>query len=406
MSGSIPRGASLVAALVCAGCGEPTEEVATIDSASVQVASPADSVAATTWDASDGLVGPIYDVTTDEGGNVWAINPTNLFLLTPGASQFVAFGNADGLHVEPFTAADGSAQTTRLTALAGATPNRVYLGYYGYESNDPFGDTDAQKALGNGDRVDYDPATGRIAVNRYQFRCTFDKSHCWEDRSVRRIIVGHSGAAAGHAFFGFNHGTAHVANDVIGDHVHPEIIWHNGTSTVTRYGECQALALNDDGTLWIGNRYGVGMMNWNPDPIGWLTAKFRIAFTTYTDNHALDVPWGYVEDNRGAAIAPDGTVWLVSDNLGLTSWNPATKLSTMRHWAGTPGVPTTGLVDVAADVDGTIWLVTQSRALLHLDPATAAVTVDPLQGARRLYLDKTVTPRVLYVAHNGGVAMR
>jgi len=30
---------------------------------------------------------------------------------------------------------------------AGATANRLYLGYLGYESDDPFNDTDAQKAL-------------------------------------------------------------------------------------------------------------------------------------------------------------------------------------------------------------------------------------------------------------------
>src|SRR5262249_34879004 len=134
---------------------------------------------------------------------------------------------------------------------------------------------------------------------------------CWEDRSVRRIVVGHSGAAAGHAFFGFNHGTTHVWNDILGDHVHPEEIWHNANgTTLPQYGECWALALNDDGTLWIGNRAGVGQMNWNPDPIAWLSAKFKIAFTVYSADHSLDVPWGYRESNRGAAISPDGTVWM------------------------------------------------------------------------------------------------
>ena len=359
---------------------------------------------ATDWGTAQGLVPPIYDVSTDDAGNVWAIGIDTLFLLTPGAPTFHAFGNADGLHVEPFTAPDGTPLTTRLTAVAGATANRVYLGYLGYESDNPFGDTPEQKALGNGDRIDYDPATGTIAVNRYQFKCVVEVSSCWEDRSVRRIVVGHSGAAAGHAFFGFNHGTTQVWNDILGDHVHPEINWVMGTTVTTKYGECQALALNDDGTLWIGNRYGVGLMNWNPDPIAWTTAKFSIAFTTYTDNHGLDVPWGYTEDNRGAAVTADGTLWLASGSLGLSSWNTATDLSTMRHWDATTGIPAK-LNDILADTDGTLWIVVQGGALLHLDPTTGAVTAAPIADARRLYIDRAAVPRALYIARGSGVTV-
>ena len=358
-----------------------------------------------TWTTADGLANPIIDVSTDDAGNVWAISPDTLFLLTPGAPGFVAFGNADGLHVEPFIGPDGSAQVTRLTAVAGATANRVYLGYLGYESDDPFNDTDAQKRLGNGDRIDYDPATGAITVNRYEFRCVVEVSRCWEDRSVRRIVVGHSGAAAGHAFFGFNHGTTQVWNDILGDHVHPEINWVMGTTVTTKYGECQALALNDDGTLWIGNRYGVGLMNWNPDPIAWTTAKFRTAFTTYTDNHALDVPWGYTEDNRGAAVAPDGTLWLASYTRGLTSWVPSSSYAAMTHWTATPDLPTATYTDIVADLDGTIWLVVQDGRLLHFDPTTSTLIPTGIFDARHLYLDKTVTPRALYVARYVGITV-
>ena len=73
-------------------------------SATVPDAPPPRSNAA--WGAADGLTGPIDDVSTDEAGNVWAIGETTLFLLTPIATRFTAFGNADGLHVEPFVARD------------------------------------------------------------------------------------------------------------------------------------------------------------------------------------------------------------------------------------------------------------------------------------------------------------
>src|SRR5262249_34453766 len=150
--------------------------------------------------------------------------------------------------------------------------------------------------------------------------CIVEVNRCWEDRSVRRIVVAHAGAAASHSFWGFNHGAVHVWNDILGDHVHPEIDWVMGSTRVTHYAEQQGLAVLDDGTLWDASRFGVGLMNWNPDPIAWVSAKFKIAFTTYTADHGLEVPWGYTEDNRGAAVTPDGTLWLASGSRGLTSW--------------------------------------------------------------------------------------
>jgi hypothetical protein len=358
-----------------------------------------------TWGAAAGLTETIYDVGTDASGNVWAIGLDTLYLLTPGASSFVGFTNADGLHVVPFTAPDGSAQITRLTAVAGGGANEVFLGYFGYESSDPFADTEEQKELGNGDRIEYDAASGTISVHRYFFRCTYDISKCWEDRSVRRVIYARAGAAAGHSFWGFNHGATHVFNDVIGDHVHPEVNWVMGDMVVTHYGEQQGLFINDDGTLWVASRYGVGRMNWDPDPIAWVTAHFQVAFTTFTDDHGLDVPWGYVEDNRAASVTPDGTLWLASADFGVSSWNPATPLASMTHWGPAGGLPTSGLVDLVADVDGTLWIVTGDRALVHFDPASATLTSTAITDARRLFIDRSVTPRALYVARSSGVTL-
>src|SRR5262249_43812261 len=153
---------------------------------------------------------------------------------------------------------------TTLSAVAGGRANEVYVGYDGYNGPDPYQDTPEQNALGNGDRVTYDPSSKTLTNLRYQFKCTHEHAHCWEDRSVRRILYARTGAAAGHAFFGFNHGTAHVFNDVIGDHVHPEMAWVMGTTVNPHYGEQRGLAIDDGGMVWTASRYGVGQMNWNP----------------------------------------------------------------------------------------------------------------------------------------------
>src|SRR5207253_9303849 len=107
----------------------------------------------------------------------------------------------------------------------------------------------------------------------------------------------------------------------------------------------------------------------------------------------------------GAAVDGDGTVWLASSTRGLTSWRPGTSLSTMTHWRATPGLPTGGFVDVAADVDGAVWLVVEDGALLRFDPRSATVVRSPITDARRLYVDRGATPRALYVARRGGVSV-
>src|SRR5262249_51058828 len=134
------------------------------------------------------------------------------------------------------------------------------------------------------------------------------------------------------------------------------------------------------------------------------TAKFKIAFTSYSTDHSLDVPAGYAEDNRGAAVSADGTVWLASDNRGLASWNPSTRISTLRQWAGSSDVPQ-NLVDVAADTDGTIRLIPTTPQLLHLDPSSGTVAASDITDAQRMYLDKSVNPRALYVARTSGLTV-
>jgi hypothetical protein len=360
----------------------------------------------TVYTSADGLVPPIADVSADEAGNLWAAGREALFLLTPTATRWVAFGPPEGIHVEPFVDVSGNATKSWVTAVAGARPNEVYVGYLGYEYGDPFYDPIELKRLGNADRVTYDPATGRITVKRYEFRCQAAASKCWEDRSVRRALFVHTGAAAGHVFFGFNHGIAHVYNDVIGDHIHPEIGWlQPDGSVMVRYGEQRGLAITDAGELWTASRYGVGLFRWNPDPVAWVTTKYRMVFSVYTDDHGVVLPNGFRDENRAVAVAPDGRVWFASGTRGLSSFGPAEKLSTIVHYAGTPGLPTE-LNDVAADPDGTLWIVAMDGRLLRFDPATATVRAHPgVSGAVRLQLDTLTTPRSLYVATTSGVVV-
>jgi hypothetical protein len=363
----------------------------------------------TIYGAAHGLDEPLLDANPDDGQEIWAAGRDALYVLHPGETTFHKFTAADGLHIGPFTDYYGNANQTSITAIAGGAPGQVYVGYYGFESDgDPYKDTEAQKALGNGDDVRVNP-DGTLAITRLLFRCDAERFNgCWENRSPRRILYAHDGVAAGHSFWGFNHGVSHVLGDDFGDHVHPEAWYQPGN--MEKLGEFYALALDGAGNLWMGGRYAVGLQPWNPKPHGadpahdeWVSGRFIYAFTTDTDDHALDVASGYHEDNRGAAVTPDGRLWLARLNGGLVSWDPKSQnFGKIQRWGQVPS----NLLDVQADPDGTLWLVTTGGELLRFDPGSGALqSFDAVRGVRRMYVESTVVPRAVDASTSGGLAV-
>jgi hypothetical protein len=348
--------------------------------------------------------GPLIDGGPDDAQNIWAVGPDALYLLQPGHTAFRRYTAADGLHITPFVDPSGNSTISFITAVAGGGADEVFVGYYGYESTDPFADIEAQKELGNADKILL-RADGTLDITRYFFRCDYQRSTCWEDRSVRRMLYAHDGPAAGHLFLGFNHGVSHVFADSWGDHIHVEVWYHNSDGTVTeKIGEWFALALTSDGDLWTGGRYAAGLQPWNPTPHAWVDGRYTFAFTVDSSDHLLNQPTGYREDERGAAVTPDGTVWLASFG-GLASWNPNAangNYNQIRRWPGVGGE----LADIAADPDGTLWIVGLDERFVRFDPATGTVTPWPgISGARRVIVDRSVTPRAVYVSMDSGLAV-
>jgi hypothetical protein len=387
----------------------------------------------TIYGSGNGLAKALIDANPDEGQNIWAAADDTLYVMAPGSTTFQPFTAADGLHIGPFTDPYGSATMTYITAIAAGKAGQVYVGYHGYETpGDPFLDPENLKELGNGDDVSL--ANGTLAITRLLFRCDAEQgAGCWENRSPRRIVYQHQGIAAGHSFWGFNHGVTHVLGDTLGDHVHPEV-WYqpsSGTEGTEKLGEFYGIAVDADGNAWMAGRYAVGLQPWNPIPGHvltqdgesdfWVSGSFMFAFTTDTADHGLGYekgptyePAGYQENNRGAAVTPDGTLWLarlaqgasgasLGSRGGLVSWDPrSANYTTIQSY---PQVPS-DLVDVQADVDGTLWLVQSGGALLRFDPASGVVTpFAGVGGVTRISIDATVTPRAIYASMAGGLAV-
>ena len=366
--------------------------------------------------AGQNLSGTVIDASPDDAQNIWAVTSDALYVLRPGQTTFKRYTAADGLHVQTYTdPATGQVTVSDITSMAGGHGNEVFVGYRGFEGEIPppapprccvaFADfSDPRFHLGQADKVTLN-ADGSIAVRRYEFLCDATVN-CWEEASARRMVFGHNGTAAGHLFIGFDHGVTHVVNDTWGDHIHVETTWHFPDGSVTiKQGEQYGLAIFPNGDLLTAGGYGAGRQLWNADPKAWVLNGFVWAMTTNgpaepynTGPHTLDVPSDYRENNRGAAITPDGTSWWVSANTGLSSYSSGDFSNTI-HYMSVPGLPTSGLMDIAADPDGTLWIVDNGGRLLRFNPSSMSVQVWPgVSNVRRVVVDTTVTPRAVYVS--------
>ncbi len=339
---------------------------------------------------AQGLGGPIVDTSPDEAGNLWAVAPDALYIRRDGETTFRRYTNADGLHI-----------FSRILSVAGGGVDDGYVGLEGVET----GNEDDEPAIREPGKAEHVTLhrDGTITSKHYWDMHTDVSDNYWITRSAYRLLYIHEGPAAGHLFMGGNHGIGHIYNDRWGDHVHVEAFYmpeHSGT-----YGSWYGLAL-DPATngLWTCGKIACGLQNWDPDPRAWVQGHNKFSFTVFTDDHEREVPHGYRENFVGVAVATDGTAYFLSRTEGLAAWLPGNYDYQNIHRVPVPGMGQP--VDIAADVDGTLFIA-DTNQVLRLDPRTSTVATLPLPvgDIRRLYLDRRVQPRALYIASGEGVVI-
>ena len=345
---------------------------------------------------ADGLGTPVIDASPDEAGNLWAVTPDALYIRRAGETRFRRYTNADGLHID-----------SQILSVAGGGISKLgvgdgYVGLLGVETGNE-DDAPAIREPGKAEHVTLHP-DGTITSVHYWNMHTDVSANFWITRSAYRLLYVHEGAAAGHVFMGGNHGISHIFDDGWGDHVHVEVYYpdHSGT-----YGLWFGLAMDPTtGGLWTCGKEACGLQNWAADPRAWANGKYKYAFTVFTGDHALDVPFGYRENFVGAAATPDGTAWFLSRDFGLARWRPSQGGYDYQHIEVLP-VPGLGTpVDVASDREGVVYIADTDK-VLRLDPSTNDVRTLalPVGDVRRLYVDTRVSPRAVYVSSGSGLAV-
>lgn len=331
---------------------------------------------------SVGLDGRIVGVGVDTGQNQYAITRDALFIRRAGEARFTRYERGtNGLRDYP------------LGAIAGGGPGQAYLGLIGIgdQEDDPeelrkSGDVQALTLNGSGfSAVTWDTHNSNTPVSG-----KFDHT-----RQIYEIHVPRRGPAAGEVFLGTGHGAVRYQGERYADHVHIET--YVGTSQ--RFGNTKAMVVTDDGTMWYGNDFAFGGKRWHPRLYEW-----------YTDSRWLFPTWafGSKEDrDHYEGIGVDSTgkvVWVLGREHGMVRMTIAANGRSAR--LDRVSMPDAFTRDLVVDIDDTVWVGSDS-GLHHYDPATDNWTrISEVQGGvEDLFLDDTVSPRALYIAHSQGVTV-
>jgi hypothetical protein len=352
------------------------------------------------------------DVSTDQGGNVWAVTADKVYFFAGGAGDGIAFDQASGLAQGKttwtdtywFGTADNPAtEPVTFSAVAGGQAGEAFIGNIGMI----------------GDRLKVDPATGAVeaivglAVTSAQQSDPAElAAQQQREVAVWHAVVDLNGTFGGTAYFGGFHGTSALhgmarprPSSVCGcadyeEHVHPFTAGGNEAYG----GDVHALALTPAGDLWIGDRKGLYFLP--QGSLGGGADLFQpIGVPGRPDLPALDVFPGVDDWIYGVAVDRGGGLYVASYGNGLVYLGAG-------DYAATPiALPSAFVTGVDIDAAGAVWIATKSSGVVRLDPASGALvgygTSDglPSDAVRQVYVDRYGAGTKVYFATAGGIAV-
>ena len=358
--------------------------------------------------ASSMLVGvDVADVSTDQGGGIWAVSASKVYYFPPGASQPATYDQSNGLargwHIyeDPYFKGTPESPATlpvTFTAVGGATAGQAIVGNMGAIA----------------DRLRVDPKTGAVqSIENLAITLKSTPADLLEDHGVRvigtlKVITVLDGAKNGTAYLGGYHGF-YALHGLKGDcgcasdfeeHQH-----YNGCDSSGEQGGCYdgevfGLAMNPSGDLWAGDRHWVQLLPQRSlDPnAGLLDAKFVAAVDAFP---------GLRDEVHGLAVDANGGVWVASDGNGLAYITSSNQ--TPMYWSAATTLPMNHLHGAALDPSGDLWIGTNGAGVARYDAATDHWTYYTAASSgladdtiNTIYVDQFSRTRRIFIAtHNG-----
>lgn len=343
------------------------------------------------WSRGNGVRGPVWSVSSDPAGNLWAANGASLLHLPPGREEWVRFDEDDGLLPYEKIAVDGG------------RANEVYVGYRGlFPDSDPFDDPPEIALSGGVDRVRLDGGE----LDRFHYEIFSPPEPAYPQgryilRTCYRIVPVLSGPWAGDVWFACNHGVAMWNNrfQMVQEHQHSATNADDGSLAV---GDFRGLVVSPNGNVWIGGDERSGLIRYG-DEGGQFWARI---------DPEIDI-WP-----RGVALDPGGQDWVMdmiddgNGGLWVASYgNGAAHMAADGSWSyltTANGLPDNRVTGLALDPDGSVWIATDA-AVARLGSGGFRKGIDGLDGllgsVLSIHVDRSTSPRRVVIGTSAGIGV-
>lgn len=349
----------------------------------------------------------VLDVSTDQGGGIWAVSESTVYYFPPGATQPITYDQSKGLargwHTWQDPYYNGTPQSPAtlpitFSAVAGATAGQAIVGNMG--------------AIG--DRLTVDPKTGAVqgvenlAITHKTTRDDFYEDHLVRVVATHKIITVLDGVLNGSAYIGHTHGFS-ALHGLKGDcgcksdfdeHQHYVGCDSSGGSHGCWDGDVWGLAMSPQGEVWAGDRHFVQLLAQNG--VGPNSNIMEQHFVT-----AFDVFPDLLDEVHGLAVDSAGGVWVASDGNGLAYIAPGEPVPT--YWSAATTLPKNHLRGAAVDPEGDLWIGTDGAGVARFDVAhdrwsyyTAAASGLPDDQVNTIYVDQFSKTRRIFIATHKG----
>ena len=359
------------------------------------------------------------DVSSDQGGGVWANTSAAVYYFRGGATH--TYSQSNGLAQGHTTWTDNywcmgdgvpcpATWNVTFTSVAGGTAGEVVIGNIGFIA----------------DRLNVDPASGAVqSVVGLQVTSTQQPDPtelaAQQQREVAswKVALDLNGPLAGTAYMGGWHGTSAfhgmtqsrtsgVCGQGCGDyeeHVHG--FFNGGTQPGGR--DVHALAITAAGDLWMGD---ADVISFIPQRSAGANADFfqPVVIPGQPNASTLDVFPGVNDNTFGLALDASGGIYVASHGNGL-AYLTAGKY-TPTYWTASDKLPSNYLTSVAVDNQGDVWIGTETAGVARFRPSGASWTYYtmasglPSNDIRAIYVDKYATSgRTVYFATDNGVGV-
>jgi hypothetical protein len=337
----------------------------------------------------------VLDVSTDQGGGVWAITSTKVWYFPSGGGGPFTYDQSSGLARGQYqwtdTWFDPGTYPVTFASVAGATPGQAIVGNIGEIA----------------DRLQVNASNGAV-VRIDNMRVTTANTtpdefpeHVKRVVAVLRTEADLNGTLNGTAYLGGFHGFyAFHGLDADCGCLAFEEHQHYITDTVVGGGDVRALAFSPDGDVWQGDRDFVTLLPQRSKGarVGLFDYDFVVGRDVFPD--VRDEVWGLgVDRSNGVYVASYGN--------GLAYLAPGSYAA--RYWSSATTLPQNHLTDVTVDGAGEAWITTREAGVARYNPAADSWTyyTNGLASLEinRVYVDKYSASRVIYFATANGITI-